>query len=131
MSTPQRLHVGEFGKALSVDQHGIEPIPDEDRDSTAWQQFWIWVGANLGPLQWVVGAIGPQLGLSLIQTIGIMAVGQAAGALIFGVFTLMGHPTGVAQFALGRMAFGRTGNNVPSILNGLITLEEWSATPAR
>jgi len=114
--------VGEFGKALSVDQHGIEPIPDRDRDSTAWQQFWIWFGANISPLQWVAGAIGPQLGLSLVQSIVIMVVGQAAGALIFGFFTLMGKRTGVSQLALGRMAFGRRGNNIPSIITGVITL---------
>src|SRR5205085_9585006 len=88
-----------------------EPIPDGDRDSTAWQQFWIWFGANVIPTSWVVGAIGPQLGLSLVQSIVIMVVGQAAGTLIFGLFTLMGKRTGVSQFALGRMAFGRRGNN--------------------
>jgi NCS1 nucleoside transporter family len=113
---------GELDKALSVDQHGIEPIPDGDRDSTTWQQFWIWFGANLSPLAWVVGAIGPQLGLSLVQSIVIMAAGQAAGALIFGVFALMGKRTGVSQLALSRMAFGRRGNNIPSIINGLIVL---------
>jgi nucleobase:cation symporter-1, NCS1 family len=122
MSATELKDVGEFDKALSVDQHGIEPIPDEDRDSTAWQQFWIWFGANISPLQWVAGAIGPQLGLSLVQSIVIMVVGQAAGALIFGVFTLMGKRTGVPQLALGRMAFGRRGNNIPSIITGAITL---------
>ena len=122
MSATALRDVGELDKALSVDQHGIEPIPLGDRDSTAWQQFWIWFGANISPLQWVAGAIGPQLGLSLVQSIVIMVVGQAAGALIFGVFTLMGKRTGVSQFGLGRMAFGRRGNNVPSILNGVITL---------
>ncbi len=122
MPATQLRDVGELEKAVAIDQHGIEPIPDGDRDSTAWQQFWIWFGANVSPLAWVVGAIGPQLGLSLIQSIVIMVVGQAAGALIFGVFTLMGKRTGVAQFTLGRMAFGRRGNNLPSIINGLITL---------
>ena len=122
MSATELRDVGELVKALSVDQHGIEPIPDGDRDSTAWQQFWIWFGANISPLQWVAGAIGPQLGLSLVQSIVIMVVGQAAGALIFGVFTLMGKRTGVSQLALGRMAFGRRGNNIPSIITGVITL---------
>ena len=122
MSATDLRGVGELGKALSVDQHGIEPIPDGDRDSTAWQQFWIWFGANISPLQWVAGAIGPQLGLSLVQSIVIMVVGQAAGALIFGFFTLMGKRTGVSQLALGRMAFGRRGNNIPSIITGVITL---------
>ena len=51
-----------------------------------------------------------------------MVVGQAAGALIFGFFTLMGKRTGVSQLALGRMAFGRRGNNIPSIITGVITL---------
>jgi NCS1 nucleoside transporter family len=118
----QTRQVGEFDKALSVDQHGIEPIPNADRDSTAWQQFWIWFGANIAPLYWIAGAIGPQLGLSLIQSIVIMVIGQALGALVFGVFTLMGKRTGVSQFALSRAAFGRRGNNLPSIINGLVTL---------
>src|SRR5499427_9617536 len=34
----------------------------------------------------------------------------------------MGKRTGVSQFALGRMAFGRRGNNIPSIITGVITL---------
>ena len=122
MSTSGVAERGEFEKALSVDQHGIEPIPESDRDSTSWQQFWIWFGANITPTSWVVGAIGPELGLSLVQSIVLMLVGQAAGALIFGFFTLMGKRTGVSQLALGRMAFGRRGNNVPSILQALITL---------
>ena len=122
MSTSGLAERGEFEKALSVDQHGIEPIPERDRDSTAWQQFWIWFGANITPTSWVVGAIGPELGLSLVQSIVLMLIGQAAGALIFGFFTLMGKRTGVSQLALGRMAFGRRGNNAPAILQALITL---------
>ena len=79
MSTSGVAERNEFEKALSVDQHGIEPIPESDRDSTSWQQFWIWFGANITPTSWVVGAIGPELGLSLVQSIVLMLVGQAAG----------------------------------------------------
>jgi NCS1 family nucleobase:cation symporter-1 len=122
MSATERRDVGELEKALSVDQHGIEPIPDEDRDSTAWQQFWIWFGADVSPLAWVVGAIGPQLGLSLVDSIVIMLIGQTLGVLLFGAFSLMGTRTGVSQLALGRMAFGRRGNNIPSLVQGVITL---------
>ena len=122
MSATGIAEVEELDRALAVDQHGIEPIPDGDRDATAWQQFWIWFGANVSPFQWVAGAIGPQLGLSLVQSIVIMFVGQATGALLFGAFTLMGKRTGVSQLALGRMSFGRRGNNVPSIVTGAITL---------
>jgi NCS1 family nucleobase:cation symporter-1 len=113
---------GELAKAMSVDQHGIEPIATEDRDSTPWHQFWIWFGANITPTSWVVGAIGPQLGLSLVQSIAVMFVGQLAGCLLFGLFAVMGHRTGVSQLALGRRAFGLRGNAIPSVIQGLITL---------
>src|ERR1700744_2080499 len=76
MSTSGVAERNELEKALSVDQHGIEPIPEGDRDSTSWQQFWIWFGANITPTSWVVGAIGPELGLSLVQWIGLMLGGQ-------------------------------------------------------
>lgn len=122
MAATASREIAELDRALSVDQHGIEPIPDGDRDSTAWQQFWIWFGADISPLAWVVGAIGPQLGLSLVQSIAIMVIGQAAGSLIFGLFAVMGKRTGVAQLTLGRMAFGRRGNTIPAIVQGLITL---------
>src|SRR6476469_2276427 len=98
MSTTGVRGVGDLDKAMAIEQHSIEPIPDGDRDSPAWQQFWIWFGVNMSPLQWVAGAIGPQLGLSLVQSIVIMVVGQALGALAFGIFTLMGKRTGVSQF---------------------------------
>jgi nucleobase:cation symporter-1, NCS1 family len=113
---------GEFAKAIEVDQHGIEPIPDADRDSTAWQQFWIWFGANVTPTSWVVGTVGPLLGLSVIQSIIVFAVGQAAGALIFGTFTIMGRRTGVNQLTLSRSAFGIRGNHPIALIQGLITL---------
>ena len=32
----------ELSEAVQIDPHGIEPIPDADRDSTPIQQFWIW-----------------------------------------------------------------------------------------
>jgi hypothetical protein len=40
MSTSGLAERGEFEKALSVDQHGIEPIPESDRDSTSWGDVW-------------------------------------------------------------------------------------------
>jgi hypothetical protein len=54
MAATQFGAVGELEKALAVDQHGIEPIPDDDRDSTAWRQFWIWSVAWMGLNTYVV-----------------------------------------------------------------------------
>jgi hypothetical protein len=41
---------------LRADVHSTEPIPDADRDSTGPQQMWIWVGANIAPINWALGS---------------------------------------------------------------------------
>ena len=48
---------------LRIDDTAIEPIPDADRDSTGPQQMWIWAGANIAPINWVLGALGIALKL--------------------------------------------------------------------
>jgi NCS1 family nucleobase:cation symporter-1 len=107
---------------VRLDTTGIEPIEEAARDSTPWQQFWLWFGANITPTSWVVGAIGPELGLSLVQSLLVMFIGQVAGALLFGFFTLMGRRTGVAQLTLGRATFGILGNRGPAFIQGLVSL---------
>ncbi|MET7336384.1 cytosine permease [Nonomuraea sp. NPDC005650] len=109
-------------EAVRFDDHGIEPIPAAARDSTPWQQFWIWAGANIAPINWVLGALGITLGLSLVETIAVVAVGNLFGCAIFGLFNLMGHRTGVNQMVLGRGAFGRRGAIVPGVVQGLLTM---------
>ena len=50
-------------------EHTLMPIPENARTSTVAHQFWIWMGANIAPINWVLGALGIYLGLSLWQTI--------------------------------------------------------------
>ncbi|WP_169947477.1 cytosine permease [Microbispora sp. H11081] len=108
--------------AVRFDSHGIEPISPEARDSTPWQQFWIWAGANIAPINWVLGALGITLGLSLVETVVVVAVGNLLGCAVFGLFNVMGHRTGVNQMVLGRAAFGRRGAIVPGLVQGLLTM---------
>ena len=61
---------------LADAQHALDPVPEERRASTAMHQFWIWMGANIAPINWVLGALGIYLGLSLWQTIGVLVVGE-------------------------------------------------------
>jgi NCS1 family nucleobase:cation symporter-1 len=99
----------ELAEAAPFDMHGIDPIPDADRDSTPLQQFWIWAGANIAPINWVLGALGIILGLSLLETILVVAIGNLVGCALFGLFCVMGHRTGVNQMVLSRSAFGIRG----------------------
>ena len=96
-----------------LDEHGIEPIPVQDQTSTPWRQFWIWAGANLAPINWVLGALGIILGLSLVETLLVLVIGNLVGCALFGLFCIMGHRTGVNQMVLSRAAFGRRGATCP------------------
>jgi NCS1 nucleoside transporter family len=112
----------ELAEAVRLDAHGIEPVPVADRDSTPLQQFWVWMGANLAPINWVLGTLGPIFGLSLVETIVIVVIGNIAGCALFGLFTTMGHKTGVNQMVLSRSAFGRRGAYVPAAAQLLLTM---------
>jgi nucleobase:cation symporter-1, NCS1 family len=107
---------------VRLDEHGIRPIPAADRDSTPWQQFWIWAGANIAPINWILGALGIILGLSLVETIAVLIVGNLVGCAFFGLFCVMGHRTGVNQMVLSRAAFGRRGAYLPAAVQMLMTM---------
>src|SRR5215468_8496808 len=104
------------------DAHSIEQIPEADRDSTGWQQFWIWAGANIAPINWALGALGILLGLGLMETILVIVIGNLVGCLIFAALTVMGHKTAVNQMVLSRSPFGRRGGYLSSWMQFLMTM---------
>src|SRR3954470_24196547 len=112
----------ELADAVQLDDHGIEPIRPEDRTSTPWQQFWIWAGANIAPINWILGALGILLGLSLWETAIVLVVGNVIGCAFFGLFCVMGSRTGVNQMVLSRAAFGRRGAYLPAAVQMLMTM---------
>src|SRR5919199_498387 len=97
---------------VRLDAHSIEPIPEQDKDSTGLQQMWIWAGANIAPINWILGALGIVLGLGLVETVLIVVLGNLIGCAIFASLTVMGHKTGVNQMVLSRSAFGRRGGGL-------------------
>ena len=103
-------------------EHSLAPVPDEARSSTASHQFWIWAGANIAPINWVLGALGIALGLSLFDVILVLVLGNVIGMGVFGFFVLMGQRTGVTQMVLSRSAFGRRGAYLPTAFQFLITI---------
>jgi NCS1 nucleoside transporter family len=112
----------ELQEALRLDAHSVAPIPEADKDSTGPQQFWIWAGANIAPVNWILGALGIILGLGLWETVAVIVVGNLVGCTIFAAFTIMGHRTGVNQMVLSRSAFGRRGGYLSSAIQFLATL---------
>ena len=109
-------------EATEYAEHSLVPVPDEARTSTVAHQFWIWTGANVAPINWVLGALGIGLGLSLVQTVVVLVVGNLIGMAIFGFFVIMGQRTSVSQMVLSRSAFGRRGAYLPAALQGLLAV---------
>ncbi len=103
-----------------VVEHSLLPVPDNARTSTAAHQFWIWTGANIAPINWILGALGIALGLSLWQTVTVLIAGNVLGMGVFGLFVLMGQRTGVSQMVLSRAAYGRRGAYLPAAMQGLL-----------
>lgn len=104
----------------TFDEQALHPVSDAERTSKASHQFWIWAGANIAPINWVLGALGIKLGLSLADTVLVLVVGNLIGMALFGCFVLMGQRTGVSQMVMGRSAFGRVGAFLPTVLQGVI-----------
>lgn len=111
----------EVTAVAATDVHALRPVPEDARSSTAWHQFWIWCGANVAPINWVLGALGIGLGLGLWDTVAVLVGGNAIGMLVFGAFVLLGQRTGVTQMVLGRAAFGRRGAYLPTVIQGVMS----------
>ncbi len=107
---------------VPFDAHGIEPVSAKGRDCSPWELFWIWCGANIAPINWVLGALGITLGLSLVETLVVVVVGNVIGCAVFGAFNVIGHRTAVNQMVLGRAPFGLSGAVVPGLVQFLLTM---------
>jgi nucleobase:cation symporter-1, NCS1 family len=121
-STPMAASATSIENAVPFDAHGIEPIPERSRDCSPWELFWIWAGANIAPINWVLGALGITLGLSLMETLIVVAVGNVIGCAVFGLFNVIGHRTAVNQMVLGRAPFGLSGAAVPGVVQFVLTM---------
>ena len=104
----------------------LQPIPESARTNKVGGQFWIWAGANIAPINWVLGALGIHLGLGLADTVGVIAVGNFIGMSLFGFFVLLGQRTGVTGMVLSRAAFGRRGAYLPAGIQAVLSIG-WSA----
>ena len=101
-------------------EQNLQSIPESARTRSVAGQFWIWCGANIAPINWVLGALGIQLGLGFADTVTVLVVGNLIGMALFGLFVLLGQNTGATGMVLSRAAFGRRGNYLPSAIQALL-----------
>lgn len=104
----------------------LQPVPESARTTKVSGQFWIWAGANVAPINWILGALGIHLGLGLRDTLIVLIGGNVIGMLGFGFFVLLGQRTGATGMTLARGAFGRRGAYLPAAIQAIIAIG-WSA----
>lgn len=107
--------IDHFEDELSV-------IPEAGKTTDIRGQFWIWAGANIAPINWVLGALGVTMGLGLFETIAVLAIGNSIGMSLFGLFVVIGQRTGVTGMVLSRAVFGRRGAYVPAAVQAVLCM---------
>ncbi len=100
----------------------LDLIPEEAKTHSVRGQFWIWAGANIAPINWVLGALGVGMGLGLLETVAVLIAGNAIGMALFGVFVVIGQRTGVTGMVLSRAVFGRRGAYIPAAVQALLCM---------
>ncbi|MGW9412983.1 purine-cytosine permease family protein [Arthrobacter cupressi] len=104
----------------------LQPVPESARTTKLSGQFWIWAGANVAPINWILGALGINMGLGLADTMTVLVLGNVIGMVGFGFFVLLGQKTGATGMLLARGAFGRRGAYVPAAIQAIVAVG-WSA----
>jgi NCS1 family nucleobase:cation symporter-1 len=112
-------------RAFTVEQHGVDLIPDAERHGRPFELFWVWLGANVIFTYIIDGAIILGFGLSFWPAVLAILVGNLFAVLV-GLGAIAGPRTGTATLLVSRSAFGILGN-VPAALLSWLTVVGWEA----
>ena len=113
-------------KAWSVEQHAIDPIPESDRHGRPSELFKMWIGANTNYVVVVTGALALSQGLSFVQALSAIIVGNLLGCIVLGLSSIMGPKSGTSGIMTSRASFGQVGAFFPMAANLLSALSWFS-----
>jgi nucleobase:cation symporter-1, NCS1 family len=110
---------------LSVETHGIAPIPEDQRYGTPSRLFTVWFAPQVNMTAVFTGTLAILLGLGFWLGLLALAIGSVLGALIVAYLSTWGPRTGTGQLPNSRMAFGG-GVVVPAAVQWLSSIA-WGA----
>ena len=113
---------------LSVESHGIAPIPEDQRYGTPARLFTVWFAPQVNMTGVFTGVLPIVLGLGFWLGLLSMAIGTVLGAIIVAYLSTWGPRTGAGQLPNTRMAFGG-GVVLPGVLQWLSSIA-WDALAA-
>ncbi len=103
---------------MTIEGHGMEPIPASSRYGSVSRVFTVWFTPNLVPAAFFLGTLAAAsfIGLGFWTSIAAIVVGNLVGSVLVGLLATMGPKTGMAQMPLARLAYGKS-IVVPGLLN--------------
>ncbi|GAS95982.1 cytosine permease [Mycolicibacterium canariasense] len=110
---------------LSVETHGIAPVPADRRYGTPGRLFTVWFAPQVNMTGVFTGTLAITLGLGFWLGLIAMIIGTVLGGLVVGYLSTWGPRTGTAQLPASRLAFGR-GVALPAALQWLSSIA-WDA----
>jgi NCS1 family nucleobase:cation symporter-1 len=108
---------------LSIEAHGMEPIPEGSRYGSVGRVFTVWFTPNLVPAAFFIGTLVTLdfLKLGFFTSLLAIVVGNVIGSYFVALLSTMGPKLGLAQMPAARLPFGKS-IVVPGLLNWLSTI---------
>lgn len=105
----------------------IQPVPSQKRNLSGMDFFLLWMGAAIAISEvWAGGMLAP---LGFIGGLGAIILGHIIGNTPLALGGVLGSDLGVPAMVSVRVAFGKWGSYLASILN-IIQLVGWMSRPA-
>ncbi|WP_445339923.1 cytosine permease [Bifidobacterium sp. ESL0825] len=126
------------GTILSrVEQRGIEPVPEDQRNGSPGQLFWVWFAANISILGIPLGATLIAQGLNLWQAVLATTIGAFGSFALVGIISIAGKRGGAphadpvpSHFRRQRQCGPHTGGSAIQAGLGDGEHDDWRFCPA-
>src|SRR5712691_2747740 len=108
---------------LSIESHGMEPIPEDARYGSVSRVFTVWFTPNLVPAAFFIGTLVTLdfLKLGFVTSLLAIVVGNLVGSFFVALLSTMGPRLGLAQLPAARLPFGKS-IILPGLLNWISTI---------
>lgn len=113
--------------ASSIEQNGINPIPDAERYGKPSGLFPVWFSWNISIFGITCGMYVFSLGLSVWQAMAAGVIGYFLSCSLVGILAVGSVRTGLPTLAQSRMCFGADGNRIPAFF-GYVANMGWKVT---
>lgn len=95
---------------LTIEAHGMEPIPATHRYGSVNRVFTVWFTPNLVPAAFAIGTLAAAdfLQVGFVTGLAAIVVGNVIGSLLVALLAEMGPVTGMAQMPSARLPYGKS-----------------------